>query len=73
MEAPAPEPEKELDVAASSAIPVTTMLVESSVPPEPLEPIVAEARGANRGVEPPMREKNEAEEKSLEIPTGKLI
>jgi hypothetical protein len=32
VETPAPELEKESDVAALSAVPVTTMLVESSEP-----------------------------------------
>jgi hypothetical protein len=49
------------------------MLVELSVPEEPLEPIIAEARGAYLGVEPPMGERTTVEEESLEIPTGNLI
>jgi hypothetical protein len=70
LETPAPEPEKESDAAASSAVLVTTMLVESSVPWEPLEPIIVEA---NIEIEPPMGERTKAEEESPEISTGKLI
>jgi hypothetical protein len=69
-ETPAPELEKELDVAASSAVPATTMLVESLVPRERPEPMVVEA---NIELEPPKGERTEAEEESLEIPMGKLI
>jgi hypothetical protein len=61
METPAPELEKESDVAASSVVPMTTMLVESSMPREPLEPIVTEA---NIEIEPPMGERIEAKEES---------
>jgi hypothetical protein len=57
----------------SSAVPATTMLVRSSVPREPPEPIVAEAGGANIEIKPPMGERTEAKEESLEIPMGKLI
>jgi hypothetical protein len=70
METQAPKPEHESNVAASSAVPATIMLVESAVLREPSEPIVAEA---NIEIEPPMGERTEAEEESLEIPTGKLI
>jgi hypothetical protein len=49
------------------------MLVRSSVPREPPEPIVAEAGGANIEIKPPMGERTEAKEESLEIPMGKLI
>jgi hypothetical protein len=73
MENPAPELEKESDVAVSRVVPVTTMLIESSVPREPLEPIVAEAGGANMEIEPPVGERTETEEESLKIPMGKLI
>jgi hypothetical protein len=72
-ETPAPEPEKELDVAVLSAVPATTMLVESSVPEEPPKSINKEARGANVGDEPPMGERTKIEEESLEIPSGKLM
>jgi hypothetical protein len=69
----APEPKKKSDVTASSAVPAIVMLVESSVPEEPPECVVVEARGADLGVQPPMGEMTEAEEKSPKIPTGKLI
>jgi hypothetical protein len=48
---PAPKPEKESDVAALSVVSATTMLVESSVPEEPSESVIAEARGADLGDE----------------------
>jgi hypothetical protein len=69
-ETPAPELEKESDVAVLSAVQATTMLVELSVPREPPEPIVAEA---NIEIKPPMGERTEVEEVSPEIATGKLI
>jgi hypothetical protein len=73
MKTPALEPEKELDVATLSGVPVTTMLVESSVPDEPPETVIAEAKGADLGDETPIGERTEVEEVSLEIPTGKLM
>jgi hypothetical protein len=73
METPALKPEKESNVVASSAVPVTIMLVESSVPQEPPEPVVTEARGSDIQVEPPKLERTEAEEESQEIPTGKFM
>jgi hypothetical protein len=73
IETPAPEPEKESDVIALSALSATTMLVESLVPPEPSEPVIVEARGANIGAEPPVGERTEAKEESPDIPTGKLM
>jgi hypothetical protein len=49
------------------------MVVESSVPEEPLESVIVEARGADLGVEPHMCERTEVEEESPEIPTGRLM
>jgi hypothetical protein len=72
-ETPALELEKESDVAALSAVPATTMLVESFVLEEPLESIITEARRADLGDETTIGEKTEVEEESLEIPTGKLM
>jgi hypothetical protein len=69
----APEPDKESNVAALSAVPATTMLIESSVLEEPPESIIADARGADLGDETPIGECTEVEEESPEIPTGKLM
>jgi hypothetical protein len=69
----APELEKEIDIAALSALSATTMLIESSVLEEPLESIITEARGPDLGVEPLIGERIEVAKESPEIPTGKLM
>jgi hypothetical protein len=51
-----------LDAATTDLMPATAMLIESSVAEEPPEFVIAEARGADLGVEPPMGERAEVEE-----------
>jgi hypothetical protein len=63
----------ESDVAALSVVPATTMLVESSVPEEPPESVIVEARGSDLGDETPIGERIEVKEESPEVPTGKLM
>jgi hypothetical protein len=72
-ETPALEAEKESDVAASSVVPATAMLVESSVLEKSPEPVATKARGVDLGVKPPMGERTKVEENSPEIPRGKLM